>query len=47
MAVAGTMQFYFQGSAQFMQDIGISGKNVSAAMGIAQAGLRRWPPSSS
>ncbi len=31
------MQFYFQGSAQFMQDIGISGKNVSAFMGMAQA----------
>ena len=26
-----------------MQDIGISGKNVSAAMGVAQAGPERWP----
>ncbi len=37
MAVAGTMQFYFLGSAQFLQDIGISSKNVPATMAIAQA----------
>jgi hypothetical protein len=34
--VAGMMQFYFLGTGQFMQDRGISGRNVSAAMGIAQ-----------
>jgi nucleoside transporter len=37
MAVAGMMQFYFLGTAQFMQDMGIPGKNVPASMGIAQA----------
>ena len=37
MAVAGTMQFYFLGTAQFMQDIGISGKKVPAGMAVAQA----------
>lgn len=35
--VAGMMQFYFLGSAQFMIDSGISGKNVPATMAIAQA----------
>ena len=34
---AGMMQFYFLGSARFMQDIGIAPKNVSGIMGIAQA----------
>ena len=34
---AGMMQFYFLGTAQFMQDKGISPKNVPAAMAIAQA----------
>ena len=37
LVVSGMMQFYFLGTGQFMQDRGISGKNVSAAMGIAQA----------
>ena len=37
MVVAGMMQFYFLGSARFMIDMGISGKNVPATMGIAQA----------
>ena len=36
MVVSGMMQFYFLGTGQFMQDRGISGRNVSAAMGIAQ-----------
>ena len=37
MAAPGMMQFYFLGTAQFMQDNGISPKNVPAAMAIAQA----------
>jgi len=37
MIVAGLMQFYFQGTAQFMQDVGIQSRNVPASMGIAQA----------
>ena len=37
LVVSGMMQFYFLGTGQFMQDQGISGRNVSAAMGIAQA----------
>jgi MFS family permease len=37
LVVSGMMQFYFLGTGQFMQERGISGKNVSAAMGIAQA----------
>ncbi len=37
LVVAGTMQFYFLGTARFLTDIGASGKNVSAIMGIAQA----------
>ncbi len=36
MVVAGTMQFYFLGSAQFMQDSGISSKTVPASMALAQ-----------
>jgi predicted MFS family arabinose efflux permease len=35
--VAGLMQFYFLGTAQFMQNMGIASKNVPAAMAIAQA----------
>jgi MFS family permease len=35
--VSGMMQFYFLGTAQFMQDKGVSGKGVPAAMAIAQA----------
>jgi nucleoside transporter len=34
---AGMMQFYFLGTAQFMQDNGVAGKNVPASMAIAQA----------
>ena len=34
---AGTMQFYFLGTGRFMQDSGLSSKNVPGAMGIAQA----------
>jgi MFS family permease len=37
MAAAGMMQFYFLGTAQFMQDNGIASKNVPASMAIAQA----------
>jgi len=37
MVVAGLMQFYFLGTAQFMQDLGIPNKNVPASMAIAQA----------
>lgn len=36
MVVAGLMQFYFLGTAQFMQDMGIAGKFVPGAMAIAQ-----------
>ena len=36
MIIAGLMQFYFQGTARFMQDIGIKSKNVPASMAIAQ-----------
>jgi MFS family permease len=35
-AGAGMMQFYFLGTAQFMQDKGIASKNVPAAMAVAQ-----------
>lgn len=37
VVVGGLMQFYFLGSARFMTDMGIPGKNVPATMGIAQA----------
>jgi predicted MFS family arabinose efflux permease len=37
LVVSGMMQFYFLGTGQFMQDRGISGRNISGAMGIAQA----------
>ncbi len=37
IAAAGMMQFYFLGTAQFMQDNGISAKNVPASMAVAQA----------
>ena len=37
MVAAGMMQFYFLGTAQFMQDMGIASKNVPASMAIAQA----------
>lgn len=37
LVVAGMMQFYFLGTAQFMQDMGVSSNNVPASMAIAQA----------
>ena len=37
MVVAGMMQFYFLGTARFLTDLGVSGKNIPAIMGIAQA----------
>ena len=37
LVVAGTMQFYFLGTARYLSDKGASGKNVPAIMGIAQA----------
>ncbi len=37
LVIAGVMQFYFLGSARYLQDIGISQKNVPATMAIAQA----------
>ena len=36
MVFFGLMQFYFLGTAQFMQDMGIPAKNVPASMAIAQ-----------
>ena len=36
LCVAGTMQFYFVGSGQYMMDRGISGKAVPGAMALAQ-----------
>jgi hypothetical protein len=35
--VSGMVQFYFLGTGRFMQDRGVQGKNISAAMGMAQA----------
>lgn len=37
LVVAGMMQFYFLGTARYLQDIGVSQKNVPATMAIAQA----------
>ncbi len=37
LCLAGTMQFYFVGSGQYMIDRGISGKVVPGAMAMAQA----------
>jgi len=37
VCVAGTMQFYFLGSGQYMMDRGISGKVVPGAMAMAEA----------
>jgi nucleoside transporter len=37
MVFFGLMQFYFLGTAPFMQDMGIPSKNVPASMAIAQA----------
>jgi len=36
MVIAGMMQFYFLGSARFMQDKGVSSKHVPASMALAQ-----------
>jgi nucleoside transporter len=36
LVAGGLMQFYFLGSARFMMDTGIPGRNVPAAMAIAQ-----------
>lgn len=36
IVVAGVMQFYFLGSAQFLQDSGISSQHVPASMALAQ-----------
>ncbi len=36
MVFFGLMQFYFLGTAQFMQDMGIPAKNVPASMAVAQ-----------
>jgi MFS family permease len=36
MIFFGLMQFYFLGTAQFMQDMGIPAKNVPGSMAIAQ-----------
>jgi Na+/melibiose symporter-like transporter len=37
LVVFGLMQFYFLGSAQFMQDQGIASKHVPGSMALAQA----------
>lgn len=37
LCVAGTMQFYFLGSGQYMMDRGLSGKVVPGSMAMAQA----------
>ncbi|MBN2023088.1 MAG: MFS transporter [Pirellulales bacterium] len=44
LVVSGMMQFYFLGTAQFMQDIGLKSKYVPGAMAIAQAvqALATW-----
>ncbi len=36
LIAGGLMQFYFLGSARFMMDTGVTGRNVPAAMAIAQ-----------
>lgn len=36
MIIFGLMQFYFLGTARFMQDLGIPDKNIPASMGLAQ-----------
>ena len=36
LVVAGLMQFYFLGTAQFLQDSGLSSKHVPASMALAQ-----------
>jgi len=44
MLAIGLMQFYFLGTAQYMQDFGVQPKNVPAAMAVAQAAqaLATW-----
>ncbi len=37
MIIAGLMPFYFQGTAPYMQEIGVPAKNVPASMALAQA----------
>jgi nucleoside transporter len=37
LVVAGTMQFYFLGSARFLTDAGLPGSKIPATMAIAQA----------
>ena len=37
LVVSATVHFYFLGTGRFLQDKGVSGRNVSAAMGVAQA----------
>jgi MFS family permease len=37
LVVTGTMQFYFLGSARFLTDAGVPGKQIPATMAIAQA----------
>jgi len=36
LAISGMIQFYFLSTGRFMQDIGISERNISASMGLAQ-----------
>ncbi len=36
MVVAGLMQFYFLGTARFMQDMGIASKHIPGSMALAQ-----------
>lgn len=37
LVVAGMLQFYFLGTARFLSDLGVSGRNIPAIMGMAQA----------
>ena len=36
LVIAGLMQFYFLGTGRFLQDLGVPGQNISAAMALAQ-----------
>jgi MFS family permease len=44
LVISGMMQFYFLGTARFMQDVRIAAKHVPGAMGLAQAAqaLATW-----
>ena len=42
MVVAGLMQFYFMGTAPFLETIGIKQKDVPAAMSVAQIAQKRF-----